>query len=83
MVDMDGPTSEEEREGSEAWKEVRRVLRGLGYCMEKADGWGMLGITKYEGADPDKMIIRRRAGLLNDQLGTVIGANLEQQEQAE
>eukprot|EP00972_Heterocapsa_arctica_P018457 2726518-Heterocapsa_arctica.AAC.1 len=45
MMDVDDTEEEEVRDGSEAWREVRRVLRGLGYGMDKADGWGMLGIT--------------------------------------
>eukprot|EP00972_Heterocapsa_arctica_P098360 14514772-Heterocapsa_arctica.AAC.1 len=36
---------DERTDGSEAWREVRKVLRGLGFNMDKADGWSMLGVT--------------------------------------
>jgi len=78
VVDIPG----EEVEGGQAWQELVKTLRVLGFDLSKKDGWELLGLPKFDGPDPDKATVLRRAGLVDDLLDKANDTVLEPEEQA-
>ena len=49
----------------------------MAYNINAEDGWELLGMLKYEGPEPDLMMIQHRSGLLQDLLLKAGSAALE------
>ena len=79
---VDTPAQIDGFQGGAVWRQLQKDLKLLGFNMDEEDGWDLLGLCKYEGPEPDKATIARRAGLLNDLLGTTSDSSLEPSEQA-
>ena len=61
---VDTPSDAEGGDGSAAWGLVKKDLMMLGYRLEAAEAWKLLGIAKLEGPEPDKAVINRRVGMV-------------------
>ena len=79
---VDTPVVEEHADASRLWGQILKDLQLLGFHMDAKNGLDKFGLYKFEGPEPDKTTILRRAGLLNDLLGAISDSTLEPAEQA-